>query len=161
MMASRKIEDLHEQTRAKVEKLMTILDLLGIKYKLLDTYRSNAEQQTLWNQGRTTAGPIVTRALPGRSFHNCRRAADFSLRDSDEDFDTADIVFSNSTVAADTWVRLGYLAELCGLAWGGRWVRQDRPHVEDHFCALCRREVGPTEADHFNERGECVLEGDA
>lgn len=44
-----------------------------------EAYRSPARQQTLWNQGRTAPGPIVTNAKPGESAHQYNRALDVAL----------------------------------------------------------------------------------
>lgn len=46
-------------------------------------YRSNEEQTKLYNQGRTTAGKIVTNAKAGQSPHNYACAVDCWVMDSD------------------------------------------------------------------------------
>ena len=40
-------------------------------------FRSSADQERLWEQGRTTPGPIVTNAKPGHSPHEFGLAIDF------------------------------------------------------------------------------------
>lgn len=50
-----------------------MMDAAAIGYKiLLDcTYRSNAEQDADYEQGRLKPGPIITHARAGQSAHNC------------------------------------------------------------------------------------------
>lgn len=36
----------------------------------------------------------------------------------------------------DTWEELGVIAESCGLEWGGRWKKPDRPHLQDNGMPL-------------------------
>ena len=85
-------------------------------------FRSFAEQQRLYDQGRTTPGSIVTGAEPGESWHNYGLATD--------------IVPSNANGQptwpdqSPFWARLGEVAEENGLYWGGNFG--DRPHVELH-----------------------------
>lgn len=145
-MSSRRLEDLHPQARAKVDALMTEARRRGLHLMVTATYRSFAEQDALYAQGRTEPGPIVTNARGGQSFHNVRRAADFAF------------VVDGKPNWSDNlpWLELGRIAERCGLEWGGRWRRfPDRPHVEDRICHLCGRQ----RAEHFTEDGECGIHG--
>lgn len=48
----------------------------GADYFVICGTRSFEEQQTLFDQGRTKPGPIVTKARPGESFHNFGLAVD-------------------------------------------------------------------------------------
>ena len=49
---------------------------LNIKLRITDGYRSIQEQNTLYAQGRTTPGNIVTHARGGQSLHNYGNAFD-------------------------------------------------------------------------------------
>lgn len=69
-MASRNIEDLHPDLQGLCKKFLEEAEKNEIQVILTCTYRSNAEQDVLYQQGRTTPGPIVTRARGGQSAHN-------------------------------------------------------------------------------------------
>lgn len=95
----------------------------GINVQISSGYRSNAEQQRLFNQGRTTPGNIVTNARPGQSMHNYGLAVDYFL--TNESGTTA--VW---TVNAN-WRRVAAIAKSLGFAWGGDWTGfVDYPHLE-------------------------------
>lgn len=51
----------------------------GIPLQVFETFRSRARQTELYAKGRTTAGPRVTKAKPGQSFHQYGIAADLVL----------------------------------------------------------------------------------
>lgn len=100
----------------------------GLPIRFTHTRRTDAEQQALYDQGRTTPGRIVTHAKPGQSPHN------FGL--------AFDVVFLDTTTQApwditwdlpgreDEWEAIGAIGEALGLVWGGRWKTPDRPHFE-------------------------------
>jgi len=80
-MASRNPDDLHpylkklwEDHQKRFEELMP-----GCQLFLTCTYRSNEEQAALYAQGRTKPGPIVTKALPGQSYHNHKPALAYDV----------------------------------------------------------------------------------
>ena len=57
----------------------------GINVQVAQALRTNAEQQALYDIGRTKPGKIVTNAKPGTSFHNYAAAVDlFFLNDKGE-----------------------------------------------------------------------------
>lgn len=51
----------------------------GHPVKIFETFRSPRRQQTLYNQGRTTTGPIITQARPWQSWHQYGLAADVAF----------------------------------------------------------------------------------
>lgn len=141
-MTSRALADLCPQTQAKVSRLLASLAAAGLAVFVTSTYRSFAEQASLYAQGRTAGGHVVTNAKPGASFHNVRRAVDFA--------------FSGPEPFADhhPWEELGAEIEAHGLTWGGRWRNMpDRPHAEDRWCAHCG--IEHASALRFAESGEC------
>lgn len=86
-------------------------------------FRTFAQQDALYAQGRTEAGNRVTNARGGQSWHN------YGLG--------ADLVFSTANGQPSwpengNWTRYGQIAEANGLTWGGHWRNPDRPHVELH-----------------------------
>ena len=105
-------------------------------------YRSHAEQQRLYEKGRTTPGeacthngvtvavgtctthPLgitVTNAVAGSSWHNFGCAID--------------VVFCNAKgqstwPSGNNWARNGALAQANALTWGGNWTGPDPPHIQ-------------------------------
>lgn len=75
-MASREIRDLSPKMQVLYNKFNdrcrrdTWLLKNGITVLLTCTYRSNEEQDSLYEQGRTKPGSIVTNAKAGKSKHN-------------------------------------------------------------------------------------------
>lgn len=95
----------------------------GIYVLITDGYRSNAEQDALYAQGRTKPGPIVTNAKGGQSNHNKGIAVDFCLTNKEG---TA----AYWTVNKD-WKRVAAIAKSKGFEWGGDWTSfKDNPHLE-------------------------------
>jgi len=96
----------------------------GIALVVVGGLRTLAEQQLLYDQGRTTPGPIVTNAPPGSSWHNYGLA-----------FDVAILAGGAATYPndADLWERVGASGKRVGLQWGGDFATfKDRPHFEHH-----------------------------
>ncbi|MGO0999701.1 M15 family metallopeptidase [Lysobacter sp. CA196] len=96
----------------------------GMNMRVDTAYRTFAEQDALYAQGRTAPGNRVTNARAGQSWHNYGVAVD--------------LVFNNangqpSWAETNNWDRYGEIAVAQGLEWGGNWQGLvDRPHVEYH-----------------------------
>lgn len=67
---------LHPKFRARLADVAEALDARGMQALITDGFRSFAEQDILFNQGRTTPGPIVTGSRGGLSNHNYGLAVD-------------------------------------------------------------------------------------
>lgn len=96
---------------------------MGVGVRIICGTRSYAEQNALFAQGRTAAGPRVTNARAGYSWHNFGLAWDFGV--FSPDFKT----YFGNHAAYET---LGELArDVEGLEWGGDWTSfQDLPHIQ-------------------------------
>ena len=115
--ANREEWRLHPTLRSKLADLKTLIANENLGFFVSEGMRSPGRQQTLYNQGRTTAGQKVTNAQAWSSNHNYGCAIDFAP--------------SNNDWNGANWTRLGELAESLGLEWGGRWTNPvDRPHVQ-------------------------------
>ena len=122
MINSRKLDDLNAETRDMAEALIAGCLLEGVDLIVTSTYRDNESQAALYAQGRTKPGNKVTRAGPGRSFHNYRVALDVVP------------VVNGKAVWNDNklWSRIGDIGESAGLEWGGAWSGfVDKPHFQN------------------------------
>jgi peptidoglycan L-alanyl-D-glutamate endopeptidase CwlK len=111
-MASRSVFDLHPVVRMKAEAFLTACDREGIDVLIYCTYRSGAEQDELYAQGRTKPGKICTNARAGQSYHNWHCA-----------FDWVPLVGGKPQWNDKAlYLKAGVLAESVGLEWAGRWT---------------------------------------
>jgi peptidoglycan L-alanyl-D-glutamate endopeptidase CwlK len=76
MINSRSLNDLVAPAKECVERFIALCKDNGIDLLVTSTYRDNESQQALYEQGRTTAGKVVTNAKAGDSWHNWRCAVD-------------------------------------------------------------------------------------
>jgi len=110
---------LDPEFRARLDEFERRLEAAGIGVKMTCGYRSAAEQNRLYAQGRTAPGRIVTNARGGYSWHNYGLAADYAFA-------------AGGRITWDgPWNVFGRIARECGLEWGGGWKKlPDRPHVQ-------------------------------
>ena len=100
-------------------ELLRRLAAEGLTFKVTSGNRTQAEQDALYAQGRTTPGAKVT--WTRRSRHIGGRAIDITLFQGDR----------NPVWDSRHYDRAGQIGEELGLVWGGRWKRTpDRPHFE-------------------------------
>lgn len=102
--------------RALVQKAV----LAGIKVKIISGFRTYAEQNALYAQGRTTAGAVVTNAKAGYSNHNFGIAFDVG-------------VFEGGKYLGESpkYKAVGVIGMDLGLEWGGNWkTLVDQPHFQ-------------------------------
>jgi peptidoglycan L-alanyl-D-glutamate endopeptidase CwlK len=119
---SRSLSDLTPETQEKAKALVAGCLLEGITLLIYCTYRDNEYQDTLYAQGRSTKGSVVTNVKGGMSFHNYRLAFDA--------VPTVDGVAQWNDNAL--WKRVGAVAERAGLNWGGSWQGfVDKPHFQN------------------------------
>lgn len=91
----------------------------GIDYVFItETYRSQARQNYLYEQGRTRPGQVVTWTL--KSNHTSRRAWDIAVAPPRNLYDIS------------TLAKVGAIAKKLGITWGGYWLagQYDAPHFE-------------------------------
>ena len=109
---------IHPRLASALQKLQSQCAAKGLALGFSTGYRSKAEQDALYAQGRSTAGSIVTNARGGYSQHNWGIAADFFQNIKGREWEAS---FFNT---------VGPMAEVLGLGWGGRWTDfVDRPHL--------------------------------
>ncbi|MGM0806809.1 MAG: M15 family metallopeptidase [Bacillota bacterium] len=105
----------------------------GINIVITDDFRSAAEQDRLYEQGRSREGTIVTHVEGGESYHNYGLAIDFALK-----LDDGSVVWElerddNGNGQSD-WMEVVGIAKDLGFEWGGDWAGfKDYPHLEMDF----------------------------
>lgn len=124
---------LHPVVEERTNQLIQNMADQGITVVITDGFRSVEEQNVLYEQGRTTAGSIVTYAKGGESLHNFGLAVDFALKTEagqviwDMEFD------GNGNGSAD-WMEVVERAKELGFEWGGDWNGfEDYPHLQLDF----------------------------
>lgn len=85
---------------------------------ITETYRSQARQNYLYEQGRTRPGQVVT--WTRNSNHTSRRAWDIAVAPPRNLYDIS------------TLSKVGVIAKKLGITWGGYWLdgQYDAPHFE-------------------------------
>jgi len=110
----RDLTALTPETEAKVRQLLIRAEGMGLSPVVTSTYRTCAEQDAIYAQGRESPGDVATWVSGCGSWHTWGRAADILLEGA----------------PADAYARLGELWE----SWGGRWGGHfdDPGHFEWH-----------------------------
>ncbi len=97
--------------------------------KILSGGRTYAQQTALYNQGRSTKGPVVTNAPAGSSNHNFGIAFDVGI------FDGSKYFTGKTSAETKAYLDLRKLTKpaVLELDWGGDWrSSKDYPHYEFH-----------------------------
>ncbi len=102
------------------------------------TFRTFAEQDALFAQGRTKPGAIVTKAKGGQSYHNYGLAIDIVLlidKDNNGTFETAswDSQTDFDGDGKSDWQEVVAIFKRYGYEWGGDWKFIDMPHFQKTF----------------------------
>jgi peptidoglycan L-alanyl-D-glutamate endopeptidase CwlK len=131
-MSSRNLQDLHPKLLPIARSLEFECSLIDIELLIYCTYRSAAEQNELYEIGRTKPGKKVTWLKGGASKHN------FTVRNQAASlaFDAVPMkngrpIWSIDKNSLELWQRISTIAKKLGLTWGGDWPNKvDRPHFE-------------------------------
>ena len=142
-ISHQRIQLLHPKIRQEVGDLLDFVNtnlLTGTaRARVVSTLRSFAEQDTLYAQGRTTPGPIVTNAKAGQSNHNFGLSFDFALivdtnGDGIYDETSWDINKDYDGDGQSDWMEVITLFEKHGYESGARWKSiKDFPHLQKTF----------------------------
>jgi len=104
---------------------------IGINVQITSGLRTYAEQTKLYNQGRTTAGNIVTNAKAGQSIHNFGLAIDYVLVSEDGNKAFWDINRNMNGNQVRDWFEVATIGKSLGFSWGGDWKSfKDYPHLD-------------------------------
>lgn len=118
-MASRRIEDLHPDLQTLCREFVRRCEAAGVEPLITCTWRSGAEQDQLYAQGRNgNPGPKVTNARAGQSEHN----ATIQGRPAARAFDVVPLVSGKPMWDAKHphWQVMGKIGMELGLNWYGR-----------------------------------------
>jgi len=127
-LSSISLSALNPYVAGLAKKFLDLCTFNNLNVRIIVTFRSWDEQDTLYAQGRTIPGSIVTDAKGGESYHN------FGLA-----FDCAPV--TNGLIdwdATDKFNKMGILGQQVGLEWGGNWITfkinlVDTPHYQYTF----------------------------
>jgi peptidoglycan L-alanyl-D-glutamate endopeptidase CwlK len=123
---SRKIEDLKPEAQLLARAFAKKMVLAGIPFMWTCTFRSQAEQEALYAQGRTKPGKVVT--WTKHSEHTKRTAFDIAILKSGQP--VWDIKVDVNEDDIPDYKQAGEIGEACGLIWGGRWKPSDPCHFQ-------------------------------
>lgn len=123
-ITAQRIKTLHPDFQPYALRFIAEAEKAGIKLRITQAYRTCAEQNELYAQGRTKPGDVVTWARCNESMHN------FGL--------AIDVVEIKDGVAVwnnPNWPKIGKIGKDIGMVWGGDWTAKkvDRPHFEMTF----------------------------
>lgn len=128
-----KLEGLHPYVKQKTEELIRNSNARLTNHKMMIThgFRSKAEQDKLYAQGRTAPGAIVTNAKGGTSMHNFGLAIDFALVTPDGKKAVWDTKSDFDKDGVADWMEVVEEAKKLGFTWGGDWKGfVDNPHFQ-------------------------------
>lgn len=127
------VVQLHPIVEAKKDELIAEAAKLGISILITDDFRSNQEQDSLYAQGRTSDGSIVTHARGGESYHNYGLAIDFALKTKQDEV-VWDMEYDGNDNGQADWMEVVEIAKRLGFSWGGDWEGfKDYPHLQMDF----------------------------
>lgn len=118
-----RLAEVNPQLANRIRAMAADLRAQGINVMVVSGYRSFAEQDALYAQGRTKPGNIVTNARGGQSLHNYGLAVDVVPIGANGQPDW--------NVPNSTWQKIGAAGKRQGMEWGGDWTSfVDRPHFQ-------------------------------
>lgn len=120
MINSRSISELHPTLQRGAYELISRMAAYNYPVGISSTYRDIAYQNSLYEQGRSKAGQIVTNVKGGYSMHNHRLA-----------FDIFKNIVGSEYNDARFFQQAGGIWQQMGGVWGGAWTSfVDTPHFE-------------------------------
>jgi peptidoglycan L-alanyl-D-glutamate endopeptidase CwlK len=121
-MSDRNLSDLVPSVQTAAEAALAECAAKGLDVLVTCTYRSPADQNALYAQGRTAPGAIVTNARAGQSMHQYRCALDIvPMRYGKCVWNGSDPV----------WQQIAAVFKAHGFEWGEDWVSfKEMPHFQ-------------------------------
>lgn len=103
---------------------------VALDFLITCVWRNEVAQAQLFNQGRTTPGPIVTCAQAGQSAHN---VVDYKGAPASMAFDVAPLTHGKIDWSRNNWQwhKMGEIGAASGLEWAGNWTNfSEFPHFQ-------------------------------
>ena len=124
-VTTRDIEALAPKVAAAARLALADCAAKGLGVLITCTFRSAADQDALYAQGRTKPGRIVTNAKGGQSFHQFACALDLvPIVNGKPDWNGADPI----------WHEIAAVFKARGFEWGYEWKRfKEMPHFQMTF----------------------------
>ena len=120
MRSEKSIAGLDPEVQKAARRVVNFSHWIGEPIQVYSGFRSFEKQDSLYAQGRTTPGAIVTYAKGGQSNHNSGRA-----------IDVAPVLDGAIKVELPPASAVVGIAKALGFEWGGDWtVRIDLPHFQ-------------------------------
>jgi len=151
-----KIMSLHPKIRFEVLHLFKELLKKNLKIRIVQGFRTFAEQDELYAQGRTKPGSIVTNARGGFSNHCYGLSIDFCILHNDGSISWSLSEDANHDGNAD-WMQVVGLFKSHGYDWGGDWKFKDNPHIEKTFGLSVRQLLNLYNAFHLDDDGYVTI----
>lgn len=125
LLSEERLALVHPELARRVRQLAEKCEKNSMTIRVTQGLRTWTEQATLYDQGRTKPGPIVTKAMPGHSAHCFGYAVDICPDKNGFPAFTPD--WDKMGVR---WKQVLLLARSCGLAEGAAWrTFPDFPHL--------------------------------
>jgi peptidoglycan L-alanyl-D-glutamate endopeptidase CwlK len=116
-----RLQEVNPALSAKIYTLAEMLEPEGISFRVTQGFRTWAEQNALYAQGRTVPGSVVTEAQAAQSWHCYGCAVDVVLMDPAPDWNISD----------SRWQRIIAVGESLGLFSGSEFHDiKDNPHFQ-------------------------------
>lgn len=134
LISIKRAEGCHPAIVSKILAWLVNCSTRNIGVRITDGFRTFAEQDILFEKGRTTAGRIVTNARGGKSRHNYGLAFDFCLYRENKTVSWDRMEDLDKDGIAD-WEEAVEEAKKLGFEWGGDWSSDlcDYPHFQMTF----------------------------
>ena len=121
MLNSRDIDRLRPDVAANCRVFLDLCKAAGLPVLVTQTVRDAEYQASIYAQGRTKPGKIVTNQKTP-SFHSDKAGLAFDIAKNVKGHEYDDLAFFN---------RCGEIGKKIGFSWGGDWISlQDKPHFQ-------------------------------
>lgn len=123
----------HPKLRSELSDILIECEKANVGIRYTSVYRNADEQNTLYAQGRTTSGKIVTNAKAWESYHQYGLAVDIVLYHKDGSISYSAQEDLDKDGLAD-WFEVTAIFKKHGWEWAGDWKTfKERPHFQKTF----------------------------
>jgi len=129
----KRIATLHPKLRSEAGNILLECEKANVSIRITSAFRTPEEQDSLFEQGRTKPGVIVTNAKRWQSYHNYGLAVDICLYRKDGSISySAKEDLDNDGIA--DWFEVVAIFKKYGWEWAGDWKTfKEFPHLQKTF----------------------------